>query len=63
MKDLTSATKFELCQRMNQINQEINQLQIEYNRIIAELHNRLPHLKDDVDIQPKVLRKTRRINE
>lgn len=63
MKDLTSATKFELCQRMNQINQEINELEIEHNQIIQELHNRLPHLKDDVDIQPKVLRKVRRINE
>ena len=57
MKELTSATTFELCQRMNQINQEINKLEIEHNQIIQELHNRLPHLKNDVDIQPKVLRK------
>ena len=42
---------------MNEINEEINKLEIEHNQIIQELHNRLPHLKDDVDIQPKVLRK------
>lgn len=43
----------QLANRMNEIEIEINNLQIEYNKIVHELHDRMPNLKDDVNIQPK----------
>ncbi len=43
----------ELGQRLNQIRVELQRLWIESNQIIEELHDRLPHLKNDVDMQPK----------
>ena len=44
---------FELCNRLNQIRVEVQKLWIEHNQIIEELHNRLPHLKNEPDLQPK----------
>ena len=35
----------------------IEQVKIEYNAIIEEIIRRFPPLKDDVNLQPKVLRK------
>jgi hypothetical protein len=43
----------ELGRRLNQIRVEVQKLWIEHNQIIEELHNRLPHLKNDADMQPK----------
>lgn len=75
MNDLSEKTVFDLANRMNQINREIMNLELErnrvvrelnreimnleleYNGVVQELHVRIPKLKDDVDIQPKVLRK------
>lgn len=44
----------ELANRMNEIEIEINNLEIEYNKIVHILHDRMPHLKEDVNIQPKM---------
>lgn len=49
----------ELGQRLNQIRVELQRLWIESNQIIEELHNRLPHLKSDPDLQPKKLERKR----
>lgn len=48
---------FELASRMNQINKEIDKLEIEYNSIVNEIKSRLPQLKEDANLQPKVYRK------
>ena len=54
MKDKTT---LELGQRLNQIRVEMQNLWIESNRIIEELHERLPHLKKDPDLQIKKLKR------
>lgn len=46
-------TNFELVTRLNEIEKEKNRLDLEYNRIVHELWNRVPSLKDDVNLQPK----------
>lgn len=50
MKDKTI---YELATRLNQIMIEQQRLEIEYNQIVYELWERIPSLKEDVDIQPK----------
>ena len=50
---LKEKSTFELAQRLNQIRVETQKLWIERNKIIEELHDRLPHLKKDEDLQPK----------
>ena len=57
MEDLTNESVYNLAKRINQIEYEIRQLEMEYNTILSELHRRLPNLKDDKNLQPKVLRK------
>lgn len=54
----------DLVKRLNAINVEKQQLEIkiinldnEYNQIVQELWDRIPSLKDDVNLQPKVPRK------
>lgn len=44
---------FELCTRLNEINREMDNLEIEQNKIVKELWEMIPSLKDDVNIQPK----------
>ena len=44
---------FELANRMNQIEWDINKLELEYNKITDELKKRMPHLENDVNLQPK----------
>ena len=46
-------TTLELAFRINKIEKEIYDLEMEYNQIVEELKNRIPSLKDDVNIQPK----------
>lgn len=46
-----------LVKRLNQIEVEKQQLDLEFNEIAYELWDRIPSLKDDVNLQPKVLRK------
>ncbi|MBQ2870335.1 hypothetical protein IJE86_01395 [bacterium] len=43
----------DLVDRINQIMVEMNNLEMEYNQIVYELWDRIPSLKDDVNIQPK----------
>lgn len=57
---MTKTTK-ELVERLNQIMVEqykletkMNELDQEHNEIVFDLWERLPHLKDSPDIQPKV---------
>ena len=50
MKD---KTLFELCTRLNEINKEMDNLEMEQSKIVKELWSRIPSLKDDVNIQPK----------
>lgn len=52
---MKNRSTLELGQRLNQIRVEMQKLWIESNKIIEELHNRLPHLKKDGDLQPKKL--------
>ena len=44
---------FELCTRLNEINKEMDNLEMEQSKIVKELWERIPSLKDDVNIQPK----------
>ena len=55
--DFKDKTNFDLVDRLNHINVEKQQLDIEYNAIVHELWNRIPSLKDDENIQPRVLAK------
>ena len=50
MKD---KTLFELANRLNEIEQEKYKLDLEYNKIVYELWERIPTLKTDETIQPK----------
>ena len=50
MKDKTI---YELATRLNQIMVEQQKLELEYNQIVYELWERIPSLKNDVNIQPK----------
>lgn len=50
MKDKTI---LELAIRLNQIEKELNELQIEYNIIVQELWERIPTTKNDDNIQMK----------
>ena len=44
---------FELAQRLNEIEVEINKLELERLKIIKVLQNRIPSLKNDINLQPK----------
>ena len=48
---MKNKTTLELVNRLNKINKEINDLEIEYNKIVNELWERIPKLKDDVNMQ------------
>ena len=50
-------TLLELANRLNEIEVERNKLDLEYNMIVNELWNRIPSLKDDVNLQKKKVRK------
>ena len=50
---MKNKTTFELAHRLNEIRVEEQKLWIEASRIIDELHERLPHLKNAPDLQPK----------
>lgn len=44
-------TNFELITRINEINKEIQELELEYLRIVQELERRMPHLKGDKNLK------------
>lgn len=50
---MKNKTTLELAFRINKIEKEIYDLEMEYNQIVEELKNRMPHLENDVNIQPK----------
>ena len=56
MKDKTI---LELAIRLNQIEKELNELQIEYNVIVQELWERIPTTKNGDNIQMKKRVKTK----
>lgn len=45
---------YELATRINQIEVEITNLQLEYNKIVKEIKTRLPELENDVNLKEKV---------
>lgn len=57
MKDLSKESVFNLANRLNQIELERQKLDMEHNRIVRELWERIPSLKNEEDIQLKVLKK------
>ena len=50
---MKNKTVLELGLRMNEIEKEIYDLELEYNKIIEELQRRIPKLENDVNLQPK----------
>lgn len=57
MKDLKEVPIINLAHRLNQIEVEKQKLDLEYNQIVQELWERIPSLKNDVNIQPKPIQK------
>ena len=57
MNNLSDKSLFDLANRMNQIEVEIQKLQLEYNLIVHEIKERIPSLKDDKNLEPKVIKK------
>lgn len=51
MEDLENKSVLELTMRLNQIDREIQDLNLEYNLISFELQNRIPSLKGDKDLK------------
>ena len=70
-KDLTKTPLIELVAGLTEIDNKINEyllkkdkiddsiesIKSDYNDIIKEIHRRFPPLVDDVNLQPKVMRK------
>ena len=54
MKPSENRKVFNLIERMNEIDREIMNLEIEYNKIVKELHEILPSLKGNENIMVKV---------
>lgn len=44
-------TTFELITRINELMKERNKIDIEHNEIVKELQRRMPHLKDDKNLE------------
>lgn len=57
MEELTNMDMFELACELNRIMIEINKLEIRHNQVVREIHSRNEKLKNDPNLQPKVLRK------
>ena len=57
MKEFDKETVFDLVNRLNQIEVEKQKLDLEYNKIVQELWDRIPSLKSDENIQPKVIKR------
>ena len=59
MQDLHKQSTLVLANRLNQISKEIQKLEIEHNSIVNEIKSRLPKLKDDKNLEEKVLKKVK----
>lgn len=57
---MKNKTTISLVYRLNEINKEMDNLEIEYNLIVKELKTRIPKLTDDVNLQPKKLVRCKR---
>lgn len=51
--NVKEASLLQLASRLNEINQEIDSLIIEYNDVIHEIKERTPHLSDDPNLKEK----------
>lgn len=73
MKDLTKEPLIDLVKDLSKLDikvtelsirdhysEEIDKVKMEYNAIINEIVRRFPPLKDDVNLQPMILKKKRR---
>lgn len=56
MKDLKNIPLIDLANRLNEIRKERDKLDLEELNIIKECWDRIPSLKDDVNMQPKILK-------
>lgn len=52
--ELKEMSLLQLGAKLNEINQEIDGLIIEYNDVIAEIKERTPELENDPNLTPKV---------
>ena len=57
MKQLSDMTMFELATEMNSLMRDMDSLAIRYNMVVKEIKSRNEKLKDDPNLEPKVLRK------
>lgn len=57
MNNLKNETTLNLAHRLNQIEVEKQKLDLEYNQIVQELWDRIPSLKSDENMQPKVIKR------
>lgn len=57
MKDLKHTATIDLVHRLNKIDVERQKLDIEYDQIIYELWDRIPTLKEDENMQPKIIKR------
>ena len=57
MKQLSDMTMFELATEMNSLMRDMDSLAIRYNMVVKEIKSRNNKLKDDPNLEPKVLRK------
>ena len=57
MQDLHKQSTLVLANRLNEIAIEIQNLEIERNRVVREIKRRLPHLQNDENLEEKVLKK------
>lgn len=48
---------FDTVVRINELEKQYQQIILEYNKQIQHLHSLMPHLKNDIDLQPKKLTK------
>lgn len=55
--DLKHTPTIDLVHRLNKIDVERQNLDIEYNQIIYELCDRIPTLKEDENMQPKIIKR------
>lgn len=58
MEDIYDLSVIALANRLSEINIERDKLDMEELAIMHELWNRIPSLKDDVNMQPKVMIKS-----
>lgn len=58
MEDIHNKSVIALANRLSEINIERDKLDMEELAIMHELWNRIPSLKDDVNLQPKVMIKS-----